>query len=148
MSKQEILSWTSLATSTSVVVFYVLIIFGLPESLPDYSGQLFSIFFKVFLVAVVIEMVVEIMSKKKRVDKDERDFMIEAYGHRYAYTFLVIALAIVLVNLFLSGIFGEYSEIHAMIGSKRVIFHTLFFILYIASIIKRMTMIYHYRTAF
>lgn len=148
MSKQEILSWTSLATATSVLVFYLLIVFGWPGFLPDYSSQLFSIFFKVFWIAVAIEAVVEIINKKSSVDKDERDFMIEAYGVRYAYNFLMISISIMVVNIFLSGIFGQVSEVHEFFGSKRMTFHALFIILFVASAIKRVTMIYHYRTFF
>lgn len=146
MSTQEILSWTSLATATAVLVFYLLIMFGWPNFLPDYSGQVFDLFFKVFWVAIIIEVIVDIMNRKDRVHKDERDFMIESYGVRYAYNFLMVAISIILVNIFLSGVLGDISEIHDFLGNKRITFHALFITLFTASFIKRTTMIYHYRT--
>ncbi|NBC65008.1 MAG: hypothetical protein GVY07_05010, partial [Bacteroidetes bacterium] len=78
MSKQEILSWTSFATSLSAIIFYVTLVLGWPGFLPDISDDLFQIFFNIFWIAVGIEIVVEIIWEKKKVQSDERDFRIEA----------------------------------------------------------------------
>lgn len=144
MSKQQTLAWTSLATSLSVVVCYVIIMFGWPGILPDYSDRVFQIFFNVFWIAVVIEIILEVSDNKKSVDKDERDFMIEAQGLKNAYGFLSFAVVVVLVNMFLYNLFGEISEIHAALGGSAGIFHTLFIVLFVSNIIKRSTQIYHY----
>lgn len=145
MSKQEILAWTSLATSTSAIVLYVLIVFGWPEVLPDYSAQFAKIFFNVFWIAVAVEIVLELIKNKNKVEKDERDFKIEAYSTRYAYNFLSFAVAIILVNIFLSFILGDFSEFHAAIGSSTGTFHALFLVLFGANIVNRGTQIYHYQ---
>lgn len=148
MSKQEILSWTSLGTALSVLFFYVLFVFGWPGFLPDYSDQLYNLFFKIFWIAVAIELVLDFIDKKNKVDKDERDFMIEAYGVKYAYNFLMVAIVFILVQIPLSEVFGQVSELHELLGSKRVIFHALFIIILTATLIKRGTMIYYYRKDF
>lgn len=148
MSKQEILSWTSLGTAISVLFFYVLFVFGWPGFLPDYSDQLYDIFFKVFWIAIAIEFVLDLIESKNKVDKDERDFMIEAYGVRYAYNFLMVAIIFIIVQIPLSEVLGQVSELHEVLGSKTVIFHGLFITILIATLIKRTTMIYHYRKSF
>ena len=147
MSKQQTLAWTSLATSLSVVVCYVIIMFGWPGMLPDYSGQVFQIFFNVFWIAVVIEIILEISDNKKAVDKDERDFMIEAHGLKNAYGFLSFAVVVVLVQMFLGSIFANMSESHTMVAGTVDTFHILFIVLFVSNIIKRTTQIYYYNKA-
>ncbi|GAB5410543.1 MAG: hypothetical protein BalsKO_29080 [Balneolaceae bacterium] len=145
MSKQEILSWTSLATSTSVVIFYALIAFGWPEGIPDYSTKFVKFAFNAFWIAVVIEMLVQISESKTKVQKDERDFLIEAKGLKAGYTILVIAVMIALVQLFLSGLIGSEAQEFVRIADPTIIFHFLFLSLFIASTSKRIIMIYQYR---
>lgn len=145
MSKQEILSWTSLATSTSVVIFYVLIAFGWPEGVPDYSAKFVKFAFNAFWIAVVIEMIVQISESSSKVNKDERDFLIEAKGLKAGYTILVITVMIALVQLFLSGLIGAEAQEYVRIANPTIIFHFLFISLFIASTSKRVIMIYNYR---
>ncbi len=145
MSRQEILSWTSFTTSLSIIFFYVIVVFGWPDLLPDYEQQFFQIFFNVFWIAVIIEIIVEISKDKKGVEKDERDFLIEAHGLKNAYGFLSFAVAVILVNLFLSNLFQGQSELHSMIGGTEAIFHSLFLVLFGSNIVKRVTQLYYYR---
>lgn len=145
MSRSEILSWTSLATSTSVVVFYILIVFGWPEAVPDYSAKFVKIFFNVFWIAVAIEIFVEISEEKRKIQKDERDLMIEGKGLRIGYNILVIGVMISLVQLFLAGVIGSEIEEYVRTANPKIVFHFLFLTLFIASAAKRVTMIYNYR---
>ena len=145
MSKQEILSWTSLATSASVLVFYILINFGWPDIFPDYSARAVKIFFNVFWVAVIIEIIVEISEGKKKVQKDERDFIIEAKGLKVGYSILVISLMIALVQVFISNFTQNYAPNLPFAIEISSIFHFLFLALFSASAAKRATMIYNYR---
>lgn len=148
MSKQEILSWTSLATSICAILFYIIVILGWPAFLPDISDDLFQISFNVFWVAVGVEIFVEIAWEKKKVQRDERDFKIEAIGHKVGYNFIIVVLVVVLVQLFLSGIFGSVNETYATLGQKKTLFHVLILSLFTSSVIRRATMIYHYRKDF
>ena len=147
MSRSEILSWTSLATSASVIVFYILIVFGWPDAIPDYSARFTKIFFNVFWVAVVIEIIVGISEEKRKIQKDERDIKIEGKGYKVGYIFLVIATAFALVQFFLSGVIGPQGEayVYGLPFTPKDIFHLLFLALFVASAAKRTTMIYHYR---
>ncbi len=145
MSKQEILSWTSLASSTSVLVFYLLINFGWPDLIPDYSARAFKIFFNVFWIAVVVEIIVGITEGKKKVQKDERDFIIEAKGLKVGYNVLVVALVIALIQVFVSNFTQSYAPNLPFAIEISSIFHFLFIALFSASAAKRVTMIYNYR---
>jgi hypothetical protein len=148
MSKQEILSWTSLASSTAVLVFYLLIIFGWPDAIPDYSGRFFKLFFNVFWIAVVIEIIVGITEGNKKVQKDERDFIIEAKGLKVGYNMLVVTLIIALIQVFISNITQNYVPDLPFVIEISTIFHFLFISLFLASASKRIVMIYNYRKDF
>ncbi len=145
MSRSEILSWTSLATSTSVVVFYLFMMIGWPDAASGYSSKLVTFFINVFCIAVVIEIFVEISEQKQKVNKDERDLMIEGKGHRIGYSILVFGIMVVLVQLFIALNFGK--EMGAFIGKDKLsfLFNVLFITLFVASASKRITMIYNYR---
>lgn len=145
MSRNEILSWTSLATSTSVAVFYTLIVIGWPESFSNISSGLTKLFFNVFWVAVLIEIIVELTERKGNANIDERDLLIEAKGHKVGYRILTITVMIALVQLFLNSLFGNYIENFPVFTSASFIIHFLFLGLFLASASKRMVMIYHYR---
>lgn len=147
MSRSEILSWTSLATSASVIIFYILIVFGWPDAIPDYSTKFIKIFKNVFLVALGIEIIVGISEAKRKIQKDERDFKIEGRGYKVGYIFLVVATAFALVQFFLSGVLGPQGEayLYDLPFTPKDIFHFLFLALFIASAAKRATMIYYYR---
>lgn len=148
MSKQEILSWTSLASTTSVLVFYLLIIFGWPDAVPDYSDRFFKLFFNVFWIAVVIEIIVGITEGNKKVQKDERDFIIEAKGLKVGYNILVVTLVIALIQVFISNITHNYVPDLPFVIEISTIFHFLFISLLFASSSKRIVMIYNYRKDF
>jgi VanZ family protein len=148
MSKQEILSWTSIGFSFSVVFFYVMFVFGWPDTLPDYSARFTKIFINVFWVAIIIELIIDFTESKNRVNKDERDEKIEAVGHRYAYRFLTLMIVTILFQILLSNFLGKSASDYLLLGQPRMIFHALFLLLFSASIIKRSTMIYHYRKSY
>ncbi len=145
MSKQEILSWTSLGVSVSILVYYVLIVFGWPEGIPDFSSRVVKVFFNVFWIAVIIEIIVEISEGKKKVQKDERDFIIEAKGLKVGYSILVITVITALFHIFFTKIFSDIGSDAPLYLESFFIFHFLFIALHLASISKRAIMIYNYR---
>ena len=145
MSRQEILSWTSLAISISVLFFYILFVFGWPNSVPDVSDGFTKIFLNVLWIALAIELIIGLTESKTEVLKDERDEKIEAMGHKYAYGFLIFTIVAILFQMLLSNLFGEQGEAFLLLGSSQMVFHALVFMLFTSSIIKRGTMIYHYR---
>lgn len=145
MSKQEVLTWTSLATSLSALIFYVLLVFDWPAFVPDYSGDLFKLAFRIFLIALVVEIAVGIFEGNKKVDKDERDFIIEAKGLKVGYNMIVISMMIALTQVFISNVTQNYIT-DSSFGIEIIdIFHFLFIALFVSSAAKRITMLYNYR---
>jgi hypothetical protein len=148
MSKQEILSWTSLATSSSFLFFYILFNFGLPGTVESFSGTFVKTFFNLFWIAVIIEIIVGISEGNKKVQKDERDFIIEAKGIKIGYNILVLSMVIALVQIFISNlsIMSNYEFPFTLELSN--VFHFLILSLFLASAVRRSIMIYHYRKGY
>jgi hypothetical protein len=141
MSKQEMYAWTSLLSSTSVVVIYTVYAIGLPENWAEVESQLASIFIKVFLFVLVIEIALEILKNKNEVEKDERDEMVAGKGYRNAYHFLMVSVVFVLFQMIMENILGFQSFVY---GSVSLV-HVLIYIVLLASIINRGTQIFFYR---
>jgi hypothetical protein len=148
MSKQELLCWTSLGVTISVVVMYLLIVFGWPDILPDYSSRIVKIFVNLFWIALIFEIIIGIKENSAKIDKDERDIMVEAFSYKYSYNFVMIILVFVLSNILFDIIFGESVRLYSILSSGSNLFHILFLTLLMASLIRRSTMIYLYRKAF
>ena len=145
MSRQEILAWTSAATSLAILLLYVIGVFGWPALFPDYSGEVKNLLFNILWIAIALEIAAEVIKRKGEVEKDERDFEFEAHGNRYAYTFLAFGLAVLLVNMFISGYLAELNSYHAAMIEPETLFHILFILLFLSNIIKRSTQLYFYR---
>ena len=145
MSRQEILSWSSLGFSLSVVFFYIIFVFGWPEIIPDYSDSFTKVFLNVIWIALAVELIIGLTEHKSKVLKDERDEKIEAYGHKYAYTFLSVSIVAILFQIMLSNFLGPEGSQYLLLGSTSMIIHVLFIVLFASSIVKRITMIYHYK---
>lgn len=141
MSKQEIYAWTSVLSSLSIVIIYTVFAIGLPENWAEVESQLASIFFKVFLFVLVIEVILGILKNNNEVDKDERDEMIAGKGYRNAYHFLSIAVVIVLFQMIMENILGFHSFVYGTVS----LVHVLMYAVLVASIINRATQIYFYR---
>jgi hypothetical protein len=102
----------------------------------------------VFWIAVVIEIIVGITEGNKKVQKDERDFIIEAKGLKVGYNMLVVTLIIALIQVFISNITQNYVPDLPFVIEISTIFHFLFISLFLASASKRIVMIYNYRKDF
>jgi Ca2+/Na+ antiporter len=141
MSKQEMYAWTSLLSSISIVIIYTVYAIGLPENWAEVESQLASIFFKVFLFVLVIEIILGILKNKNEVEKDERDDMIAGKGYRNAYHFLMVAVVIVLFQMIMDDILGFHSFVYGTVS----LVHVLVYVVLLASIMNRATQIFYYR---
>lgn len=134
-------AWTSLLSSISVVVIYTVYAIGLPENWAEVESQLASIFIKVFLFVLVIEIALGILKNKNEVEKDERDEMVAGKGYRNAYHFLMVSVVFVLFQMIMENILGFDSFVY---GSVSLV-HVLIYVVLLASIINRGTQIFFYR---
>ncbi|GEM_PF-432193 len=147
MSKQELLSWTSLGTTISILVIYLIFVFGWPEAIPDYSSLVVKIFVNLFWIALAVEILIGIIESKAKVDKDERDVMIQAFSYKYAYNFVMVILVLILGNVLFGIVVGDSPQAFPMtrLTEGALLFHILLITLLTASFIRRSSMIYYYR---
>ena len=145
MSKQELYAWSSFGMTISILVFYVLIFFGWPEGIPDYSSKAVKIFFNVFWIAFILEIILDASEKKNQVNKDERDTMIDARGFRNAYNFLSGLIAVLLVQVLVSNVFDGVNNWFTIVAKPSFVLHAMFVLLLLSSLVRRGTQLYYYR---
>lgn len=146
MTKKEIYTWSSLTSSVVLLAFYLIAVFGWPDSLEGYSDYVTGIFWKVLGIAVAIEIVLDLMKEFNvgGVQKDERDKLIEAKGYRNAYYFLMVALITLIGNIFLSDLISEAGGEHVFLSIPFMTLHLLVITLFVAHIAKSATQLYFY----
>lgn len=146
MSKKEIYAWSSLVSSLVLLGFYLIAVFGWPESLENYGDYITGIFWKVLGIAIVVEVALDLMKEFKvgEVHQDERDILIESKGYRNAYYFLMIAVISLVINLLLSDLASKASGENLFLAIPFMTFHVLVIILFTANITKSATQLYYY----
>lgn len=146
MTKKEIYTWSSLASSAVLLTFYLIAVFGWPDSLEGYSDYVTGIFWKVLGIAVAIEIILDLMKEFNvgGVQKDERDKLIEAKGYRNAYYFLMVALITLSGNIFLSDLISKAGGEHVFLSIPFMTLHLLVITLFVAHITKSATQLFFY----
>ena len=147
MSKQERYAWTSLASTLAILGLYLVMVWGLPEGLEDYAAGMIDLFIKVILIAFVVELLLGLSKHTKagRIDKDERDIVIEGNGFRNAYYFVMAAISTLAAHLFISNLFGEEIATNVYMATPSMMLHALLVIFLVTSLIKTLTQLYYYR---
>lgn len=96
----------SLLSSIAILVVYYMYTFGLPENWAGIEAQLTSLFIKIFLFVLLVEVAHGILKEKSKVEKDERDELIAGKGFRNAYIFLSVVVSVVLFQIMLDDFFS------------------------------------------
>jgi len=148
MSKQELYAWSSFGMTLSILVFYALIVFGWPDGVPDFSSTAVKIFFNLFWIAFVVELILDATKNKTGVEKDERDFMIDARGFKNGYNFLSSFIAILIFQVLVSNIFDGIHSWFTIVAKPSFVLHVLFILLLLSSLIRRGTQLFYYRKDF
>jgi hypothetical protein len=147
MSKKEIYIWSSLVSSTLLLFFYLIAVFGWPAQLENYADYISGIFWKVLGIAITIEIILEIMKEFQTEPQSEEthDLLAQAKGYRNAYYFLMVVIASLGVNLFLSDLLAtETGEEHLFFAIPFLTFHIIVVVFFLASITKSVTQLYYY----
>lgn len=147
MSKKEIYAWSSLATSLALLGYYLVAVFGWPQTVEPYSDHITSIFWQVFVIAFVVELVLELLRHFNvgEVQEDERDAMLESKGYRNAYYVLMVTLVALIANSLVSDVIEQASGEAFFLSSPFMTFHLLVALLFAAHITKYGTQIYYYQ---
>lgn len=147
MSKQELYAWTALASTLAILGLYLVMVWGLPEGVDGYADGMIDIFIKVIVIAFIVELILGLSKHTKagRIDKDERDFLIEGKGFRNAYYFVMAAISTLAAHLFISNLFGEEIAEKVYMVVPSTTFHALLIIFLVTSMTKSVTQLYYYR---
>ncbi len=147
MSRHELYAWAGLAFALAIAGYYILAVIGLPDGAESVSDRLGSIFVRVIVIAVAVELVLDASQSitRFRVDKDERDRMIEGRSFRNAYYILAVVVFAAIGQLVVTGLLGEYINNEFVVSLPVVTLHILVLGVLAASAINSVTRIYYYR---
>ncbi len=147
MSKQELYAWVSLASTLAILGLYLMMVWGLPEGMESYTAGMIDIFIKVIVIAFVVELLLGLSKHTKagRIDKDERDILIEGKGFRNAYYFVMVAISMMAAHLFISNLFGEEIAMNVYRATPSMTLHALLILFLLTSLTKTLTQLYCYR---
>ncbi|NNE71628.1 MAG: hypothetical protein HKN29_14865 [Rhodothermales bacterium] len=141
-SRSELYAWVALASSGAIALYYLIAVIGFPG--PDspmvdgLRGPLLTVFGWALLFEILLGIAQSLESTK--VEKDERDRLIEGKGFRNAY-FFVIAIVVSLLG---HVVFWKVLAGGSVTGSGLVMFHTLVMTLLLASVVNAATKLFYY----
>ena len=141
MSRSELTAWVSLASTSALLVVYSIFMFSL--ELP-YGFR--DVFWKFVLVVVVVEVVLDMTRNRSgKPERDERDEHIEARSYRYAYRGVMIAVMVLIGNLFAMNLMQDTLDPEYVAGTMQWAMHYLVFVAGTASLVKSATQVVLYR---
>lgn len=145
MSKKELYAWTSFGSMGALLGYYLIVVLGWTENMPEIESGLRSLFFRVFVIALVVEVTLDILRSlnNKEVFEDERDKAIEGKGFKNAYYFLLIAVFTVAGHTFAYDLLG-FSDKAGLFSAPFVSTHILLCSAFIAVMLKSATQLYYY----
>lgn len=146
MSRREMYAWSSLGMSIVLLGYYLVAVFGWPSGLEEHSEYITRIFWRVLGIGFVTQLLLELSKHSNwgKIDKDERDIMIESKGYRNAYYFVMVAIASIAVNVLLSDFIRQAGGTHVLFDAPYMTFHALVIVLFITDITKSSTQLFYY----
>ena len=147
MPKQELYSWISLAATLALIGLYIILAIGLPESIEDYSDAMKSLFLKVIGFAILIRAALALFQRteKGRVEKDERDALIELKGYRSAYYLVVSVIVTLVLHLLVSDYLTDTTGVPVFLSRPYMTLHVLVITFLVASVFEYATRLFYYR---
>ena len=147
MSKQEIYTWISAATTFALVGLYVVLVIGLPESFEGHAAALESIFWKIIGLALLIRICLAVLRRagETQIEKDERDDLIQLKGYRSAYVFVMSVLVTLVFHLVVSDYVSEVAGERLWLSAPYQAVHVLILTFLVAGILEDVTRLFYYR---
>lgn len=147
MSRKEIYAWCSLGLTLAIFGYYLIMVFGLPAGVENYSEDIKALIWKVIGITFLIQFVLDLLNSTKigGVSIDERDKLIESKAFRNAYYFLMVAVISLIVNVLITDAISQISGEKLFLALPFMMFHALVFVLFIAILIKSSTQIFYYQ---
>ena len=146
MSRREIYAWSSLGMSLVLLGYYLVAVFGWPSGLEVHAEYITRIFWRVLGIGIVAQILLDLSKHTNwgKIDKDERDIMIESRGYRNVYYFVMVAIAAVAVNVLLSDLIGGAGWMQIFPAVPYMTFHALVIVLFVTDITKSGTQLFYY----
>ena len=115
------------------------------------AGKLLWTYVTLAVIAVVAESVIASVLAARRgnekVERDERDIAIEARANLTSYGFMAVALNVIVLHVLLNAAYGKHNLPQLDLTSVTGVAFALLFVLAAAEIVKRLAVIWNYRTS-
>jgi hypothetical protein len=115
------------------------------------AGKLLWTYVTLAVIAIVAESVIAsvlaVRAGAGKVERDERDIAIEARANLTAYGFMAVALNVIVLHVLLNAAYGGHSLPQLNLTSVTGVAFALLFVLATAEIVKRLAVIWNYRTS-
>ncbi len=146
MSRREMYAWSSLGMSLALLGYYLVAVFGWPSGLEDHAEYVTRVFWRVLGIGIVAQLLLDLSKHTSwgKIDKDERDVMIESKGYRNAYYFVMVAIAAIAANVLLSDLTGGAGWNRIFQTIPYMTFHALVIVLFVTDITKSGTQLFYY----
>jgi hypothetical protein len=160
MSHAERYAWFSLVAWIAILFFLLVRFtagieilgqsFGL-TIVEQSAGKLLWTYVALAVVATVAETVIASVlaarAGKQKVERDERDVAIEARANLTSYAFMAVALNVIVLHVLLNAAYGGHHLPQLNLASVTGIAFALLFVLAAAEIVKRLAVIWNYRSS-
>jgi amino acid permease len=160
MTHAERYAWLSLVAWTGIM-FFLLMKFTdgveiLGQSIgltivEQSAGKLLWTYVTLAVVAIVAESIIASILAARAgnasVERDERDVAIEARANLTSYWFMAAALNVIVIHVLANAAYGGHTLPQLNLTSLTGVAFALLFVLTAAEIVKRIAIIWNYRTA-
>ena len=148
MSRQEVYAWAGILSSISFLLLYLVLAFGIPSVLEPIEGGLIRVITIIIVVDLVVQTVISAQqSRSGRIDKDERDMQIEAKGYKNAYRIFVVAIIILIGQLFITDFMRPFADGSYLGAMDALTIHYLVVVFFLGTSAKAVTQVVLYRRA-
>lgn len=160
MSHAERYAWLSLFAWVAILFFLLVRFTAGVEVLGQSFGftiveqsanKLLWTYITLAVIAIVAESVIAsvlaVRQGNAKVERDERDIAIEARANLTSYGFMAVALNVIVLHVLLNAAYGGHSLPQLNLTSLTGIAFALLFVLAAAEVVKRLAIIWNYRTS-
>jgi len=111
MSRQEVYAWAAILSNVAFLLVYLAFVFGIPSALAAYEGDLTTVLLWIVFIDLVFQSVITMQQRKvMRVEKDERDRLIESRGYKAGYHVFMVAMVLLIGHLFVQGEMASFAD--------------------------------------
>jgi len=153
MTQAEKYSWASLITTGAIYWFFQMRMLDGWQVVEQSPGRLVGVYIAIVIMTIIAEAVIAgamaVLNKNGGIEKDERDFAIEAKANQNAAIFLAAAINILIIQVLADAAYPANALPKFMsqlvMNTPSEIFFILFTLLYAAHFVKLISTIILYR---